>query len=793
MIKNFFKIAYRNLLRSKGFSIINITGLAIGMAAAILILLWIQNEVGIDRFHENTDRIYRVWNRKVEDGKIQCTSTVSAPTARAVEKDLPEVERAVRVGRANNKLFSLGDKKIIKSGGIVDTGFLQMFSFPLVKGDPKIALNDMHSIIVTEKMAKSIFGNDNPMGKTILLDNKDNFTVSGVMKDLPNNTVFNYEFLIPWSYIKLDKKQDLGWSDNSTRTYVMLKQNASIASANAKIKGLKQKYGDDDARKMKWELFLYPLSRSYLYASFTNGVEDNNGRSKFIQLFGLIAGFILLIACINFMNLSTARSEKRAKEVGIRKVVGAQKASLVLQFIGESVFLSFLAGIIAIVIVLLCLPDYNQLTEKDLFINFADVSTWLMLIGFILFTGLLAGSYPAFFLSSFHPVKVLKGTFKKVDALITPRKALVILQFSFAIVLIICTIIVKQQIDYARNREMGYNKDNLVYHMMTGDIPKNYILIKNELLQSGVAVAVTKTNSPLTDRWSDGWGQNWKGKDPNDRTSFDRFLEDEGLGKTAGLQFVQGRDLDLKQFPTDSTGLIINESSLKIMKFKNPIGQVVSDLGIDWHIVGVVKDFILTNPYEPTRPILICGAKPGFMQFNVIQMKFNGQNPMADNLKKAQVIFQKYNPQYPFDYKFVDESYAEKFDNEKRQGTLAALFAGLTIFISCLGLFGLASYTAENRIKEIGVRKVLGASVTEITTLLSKDFLALVVISLVVATPVAYWAMSKWLMSYSYRVSINWWVFALAGGLSIVIALITVSYQSIKAALANPIRSLRSE
>ncbi|MCC8426709.1 ABC transporter permease [Mucilaginibacter sp. UR6-11] len=791
MIKNFFKIAYRNVVRSKGFSFLNITGLAIGMAAAILILLWIQNEVSVDRFHTNTERIYRVWNRVVEDGAIRCSSNVSAPTARAVEKDLPEVERAVRVTRSS-MLFSVGDKKIVKSGGIVDTGFLQMFSFPLLKGDPHTALNDMHSVVLTEKTAKSIFGNDDPIGKTVLLDNKDNFTVSGVMKDQPNNTVFNFDYILPWSYIKLDKKQDLGWNDNSTRTYVMLKQNASLASANAKIKGLKQKYSDE-ARKMKWELFLYPLERSYLYASFTNGVEDNNGRSKFIQLFGIIAGFILLIACINFMNLSTARSEKRAKEVGIRKVVGAQKASLVLQFIGESVFLSFLAGIIAIIIVLLCLPAYNQFTEKQLAIAISDINTWLLFTGFILFTGLLAGSYPAFFLSSFRPVKVLKGTFKKADALVTPRKALVVLQFSFAIILIICTIIVKQQIDYARSRETGYNKYNLVYHMMTGDIPKNYTLIKDELLQSGVAIAVTKTNSPLTDRWSDGWGQNWKGKDPNDRTSFDRLLEDEGLGKTAGLKFIQGRDLDLKQFPTDSTGLIINESALKIMKFKDPIGQVVSDLGVDWHIVGVVKDFILTNPYEPTRPILICGAKPSFMQFNVIQMKFSGQNPMADNLKKAQAIFQKYNPQYPFDYKFVDESYAEKFDNEKRQGTLAALFAGLTIFISCLGLFGLASYTAENRIKEIGVRKVLGASVAEITTLLTKDFLVLVAISLIVATPIAYWAMNKWLMGYTYRVNINWWVFALAGILSLGIALLTVSYQSVKAGLANPVKSLRAE
>jgi putative ABC transport system permease protein len=792
MIKNFLKIAYRNLARSKGFSFINITGLAIGMAAAILIGLWIQSEVSYDNFHENKDRIYQIWNRKQQEGEIKCTNRVSEPTARAAEKDIPEIERAVKVKWDGDNLFAVGDKKIMKAVAIVDTGFLEMFTFPMVKGNPATALNDQHSIVLTEKTAKSLFGNDDPMGKVIKRDNRDNFTVTGVIKDIPANSRFNFDCLLSWSVIKYEKGRDLGWNDNSVLTFVMLKKNASYASASLKVKGLKQKYSDE-AKKMNWELFLYPLERWHLYASFTNGVEDDKGRSAFVRLFSIIAAFILLIACINFMNLSTARSEKRAKEVGIRKVVGAQKASLVLQFIGESIFLVFLAGIIAIVLVELSLPWYNQLTDKTLFINFNDVYTWLAFIGFVLFTGLLAGSYPAFFLSSFMPVKILKGTFKKADAVVTPRKALVVVQFTFAIVLIICTIIVKQQIDHARNRETGYSKDNLVYHFLTGDISKNYALIKNELLESGVAKSIAKTNSPLTERWSDGWGQNWKGKDPNDRTSFDRFLADEGLGATAGLQFIQGRDFDLKQFPTDSSGVIINESSLKIMKFKNPIGQVVSDLGVDWHIVGVIKDFILTNPYEDTRPILICGAKPSFMKFNVIQIKLNGKNATANNLKKAETIFRKYNPQYPFEIKFVDEEYARKFENEQRQGTLAALFAGLTIFISCLGLFGLATYMAENRIKEIGVRKVLGASVTEITALLSKDFLALVVISLLIATPVAYWAMSRWLTTYPYRVSINWWVFALAGLLSILIALITVSYQSVKAALANPVRSLRSE
>lgn len=793
MIKNFFKVAYRNLLRNKGFSAINITGLAVGMAAAILILLWIQNEVSYDKFHENKDRIYEVWNRVPFDGKISTGNSVPEPAALAIEKDLPEVERAVRVSDNNNSLLSVNDKKIIMTGISVDTGFLQMFSFPMLKGNPSTALNDTYSVVLTEKAARNLFGDEDAMGKIIRIDNKDHFAVTGILKDLPNNTRFEFEYLLSWSsLVKNRTRLDLGWNDNSTTTYVLLKPNTDLASVAPKIKVLKQQYSEE-ARQMKWELFLYPLEHWRLYSSFTDGVEDNGGRIGFVKLFGIISGFILLIACINFMNLSTARSEKRAKEVGIRKVSGAHKSSLIGQFIGESAFVAFLAGIAAVVIVQISLPAYNRLTEKQLFINFGDIYTWITFIGCILFTGLLAGSYPAFFLSSFRPVNVLKGTFKRANALITPRKALVVLQFTFTIVLIICTIIVKQQIDYARNRATGYDKDNLVYHFMTGDIPKNYELIKNELLAGGIAKSVTKTNSPLTERWSNGWGQNWEGKDPNDKTSFDRYLADEGLGATAGLQFIQGRDFDLEKFPTDSTGLIINESALKIMKFKDPIGKTVSDLGIDWHIVGVIKDFILTSPYEPTRPILLCGAKSSFMRFNVIHIKLNGIHSTAKNLEKAEAIFRKYNPDYPFEYRFIDEAYAQKFANEQRQGVLAALFAGLAILISCLGLFGLAAYMAESRIKEIGIRKVLGASVAGITALLSKDFVRLVVISFIIAAPLAYWAISEWLLNYTYRVDISWWVFVFAGLLSIMIALFTVSYQSVKAALANPVKNMRTE
>lgn len=779
-------------MRNKGFSAINIIGLAIGMAAAILILLWTQNEVSYDKFHKNKDRIYEVWNRVPINGTISCWNAVSATLAPAVEKDLPEVERAVRVNYDNNFLFSVDDKKITKSGITVDTGFLQVFSFPMLQGNPVTALNDSHSVVLTENTAKSLFGNEEAMGKIIKIENGENFKVTGILKDLPNNTAFDFEYLLPWSSMKYKPGQDLGWNDNSTPTYLLLKPNVSYAAVANKIRLFKQHYSSD-AKTMKWELFIYPLTRWRLYSSFTNGVEDTGGRSTFIKIFSIISALILLIACINFMNLSTARSEKRAKEVGIRKVVGAQKKSLVYQFIGESVFIAFLAGIMAIVIVQLCLPGYNQLTGKNLFINFGNIYTWVAFIGFILFTGLLAGSYPAFFLSSFRPVKVLKGTFKQVNALITPLKILVVLQFACATTLIICTIIIKQQIDYARKRETGYNKDNLIYLSITGNISKNFALIKKELLTSGVAKSITKTNSPLTERWSNGWGQSWEGKDPNDKTSFDRYLADEDLGATAGLQFIQGRDVDLNSFPTDSTAMIINESSLKIMKFKNPIGKIVSDLGVKWHIVGVIKDFILTSPYEPTRPILICGAKCTFMQFSIMQIKLNGNNPTAKNIERTTAIFKKYNSDYPFEYKFVDDAYAQKFDNEQRQESLATLFAGLTIFISCLGLFGLAAYMAENRVKEIGVRKVLGASITSIVSLLSTDFVKLVVISFIIATPISYWFMHKWLQYYEYRVSIHWWIFAIACFVSVAIAILTISFQAIKAAIVNPVKSLRSE
>ena len=804
MFSNYLKIAFRNLWKNKGFSFINISGLAIGMASAILILLWMQNEISYDDFHEKKDRIYEVWNRATFSGALHCWNTTPKVLAAAMEKDLPEVEHAIRADWAGDHLFSVGDKRLMIRGSAVDSMFLEVFTFPMVEGNPKTALADPYSIVLTQSLAKILFGGENAIGKAIRLDNKDNYHVTAVIRDLPNNTRFNFQYLVPWNFVRRHGNDDPWWGNNSTRTYVLLKPHATMASINSKMLGYKEHY---DSSEKHWEMFLYPMSRWRLHSRFEGSVETG-GRITFVRLFGIVAGFILLIACINFMNLSTARSERRAKEVGIRKVVGAPRGKLIAQFIGESVLLSFLAAVLAVGIVLISLPGFNSLTQKHLYLPVGSVWFWLSAVAFILFTGLLAGSYPAFFLSSFQPVKVLKGTFKAANALsfvgaastrsflarnlaVSPRKVLVVLQFTFAITLIICTIIVKQQIDHARERESGYDQGNLIYHFLTGNLEKNYDLVRNDLLREGVATAVCKTSSPITDNYSDTWGFVWQGKDPEDKTDFLMTCADRGMTTTTGLQLVAGRDFDPENYPTDSAGIVLNESAVKAMHFKDPIGQLITEDTARYHVIGVVKDFIIESPYSPIRPMVIRGARHGW--FNVMHIRLNDKNLTETNLKKAAAIFKRYNPEYPFEYHFVDEDYSRKFDDEKRTGTLAGLFAALTVFISCLGLFGLSTYMAENRIKEIGVRKVLGASVTGIAAMLSKDFLILVGISFLVAGSIAGLAMYKWLQGYPYRVDIHWWVFAMAAALSAGIAIVTVSFQAVKAGLSNPARSLRSE
>ncbi|MEP6467782.1 MAG: ABC transporter permease [Parafilimonas sp.] len=790
MFINYFKTAWRSLMKNKFYSAINIFGLTIGMASAILILLWIQNEISHDSFYTKTDRIYLANNRDKVNGKMFAWNETPKPLGLALRKDYPEVEDVVRLDEHTaNFLLSNGDKHFSIQGVFADPGFLSMFSLPLLNGNAATSLNNPNSIVLTQQLAIKLFGKEDAVGKTVRVDSSDYFTVTGVLKDIPSNSRFSFGYVLPWAYSAQQHTDDSNWTYNHVLTYILLKPGASQAAFDNKIKNITINHTKGGAEALTTQVFTQPLKDTWLYGKEENG-KYVGGRIERVKLFAIIAALILIIACINFVNLSTARSEKRAKEVGIRKVAGAQKKWLVIQFISESILLAFIAGILAIFIIQLVLPAYNQLLRLELFIQFNNLNYWLFAIGFVVFTGLLAGIYPAFYLSSFKPVKVLKRRFTQADKVVTPRKILVVLQFTFAITLIICTLIIKDQINYAQKRDAGYSRDNLAFLIEFGDAQKNYELIKHDLISTGAATAVAQTNSPITESWVASFGFSWNGSNEDDKkTNFYLYSADNDFIKTMGTKIIQGRGIDVNIYKTDSNACLLNETAVKVMRLKNPIGTNIRFQNTSSHVIGVIKDFILTTPYEPVQPMIIAG--PIFL--NVINFRLNPNPSIAASLQKAEAVFKKYNPQYPFNVRFYDEEYDNKFQDEKQTGTLAGLFAGLTIFISCLGLLGLATFVAQSRIKEIGVRKVLGASVQGIVALLSKDFLRLVVISFLIASPVAWFAMNHWLASYSYRVPISAWVFVMAGCTSALIAFITVSFQAIKAAIANPVESLRTE
>lgn len=790
MIKNFLKITFRGLRKNKTFSVINIAGLAVGMAAAMLIMLWVQNEVSFDRFYAHTNRIALLYCRDVNNGKIDVWNSTPALMTPVLKKNYPEVEDAARF-RTVFFLTTVGDKHLNTEGSFADSSFLSILNFPLLEGNARTSLNDEHDIVITQSLAKKLFGNTDPMGKVVRIDSTYNFKVSAVLKDLPANTEFTYQYILPWSFIKkLGWFQQQNWASTNANTYVLLRQGASEAAFDKKIKNIIKDHisaGDGSTR----EVISQPLGDVHLYSGTDNG-RFVGGRIDTIRIFITIAIFVLLIACINFMNLSTARSEKRAREAGIRKVVGAGRNSLIVQFIGESIAFAVIAFAIAALLVQISLPAFNQLLSTQLYIHFSNPVWWLFAIGFILFTGVAAGSYPAFFMSSFRPVEVLKGNFKSRDSVFNPRKILVVLQFTFAVILIICTIIVDRQLQYARNRDTGYTKGGLVYIFSQGDVLKNYNLIKNDLISSGAAVGVTKLFSPITRVWGTITGLSWPGSTADDKkTIFEQFEADADFVKTTRTKLLQGRDIDLNGYPTDSTAVLLNEAAVKIMRLKNPVGKlVVNGQGVTCHVVGVIKNFIIGSPYETVKPMVIQGLAT---TYPVVHFRLNPANTTAADLAKAEKVFKQYNPEYPFDYVFADEAYANKFRQEQQDGALAALFAGLTIFISCLGLFGLATFVAESRTREIGIRKVLGASVSSITALLTLDFIKLVLFAIMVATPVAWLLMHKWLQGYAYHAAITWWIFVAAGFGAMLIALLTVGFQSVKAALANPVKSLKTE
>jgi len=757
----------------------------------VLILLWLQNEITFDKFHANKDNLYQVYALASNaDGKAIAIDVTSQPLGPALKQNYPEVEAATRVQNVSSFLFTANNKSFTNiKGDFADASFLQMFTFPLIEGNKNEQLKNVYSITIIQKLAKKLFGNEDAIGKIIRIDSVDNFTVTGVLKDLPSNTRFDFEYLLPWDYVKKVRWNNDDWISNNTPTYVLLKPNTNVGAFTEKIKNITR---TNAGRNDLWTHFLFPLSQWHLYADFENG-KPVGGRIDTVRVLGIIALFILLIACINFMNLSTARSEQRAKEVGIRKVAGAGKALLIGQFITEAFLTACIAGAFALLIVQLVLPSFNTLINTELFVPYSNLYFWLCALCFIVITSLLAGSYPAFYLSSFKPISIFKKQFKKTNAAISPRKVLVVLQFTFAIILIISTIVVRNQIQYAQDRDKGYSNNNLVQVNFAGDINKNYTLIKHDLISSGIASSVTKTMTDIVKGGYHSWGLRWPKEIPKDtNTTMTIYSADADLVKTTGMHLIEGRDIDINKYPADSFSVVLNETAVKIMGLKNPVGQIIINPfdKIDWHVIGVVKDYVQGSPYNKVPPTVIYG--PGAW-FNMMYLKFSPSNSTADNLAKSEKTFKKYNAAYPFDYKFVDQQYAAQFDNEQRTKTMAGLFATLAIFISCLGLFGLSACVAESRIKEIGVRKMLGASVTNIAKLLSFDFVKLVIVSIVIAIPVAYYAMSKWLQDYSYRINMGWGIFFIAGLLAVAIALITVSFQSVKAAIANPVKSLRTE
>ncbi|SFQ09849.1 ABC transporter permease [Parafilimonas terrae] len=783
MFKPYLKIAWRNLLKNKSFSAVNIIGLTIGMAAVLLIWAWVQNELNYDRFYSNSNDLYKLYNKYADNNNINVWDVTAGPAAAALKQNYPEVKNAARMYWPIERLFTYGDKRIKSSGNDVDAPFLSMFDFPLVEGSRNNLLNDGNNIVLTASLAKKIFGAEDPLNKIITVDDKEPYKVTGVIKDLPANTDFNFTYLIPLTKAELYSNT---WNSYSYYSYVQLQPGTAVNSFNKKLESFVKKFVPD----AKTSLFVYPMSQMHLYSRFENGVPVG-GKIEEVRLVVFIGLIILLIACINFINLSTARSQKRAKEVGVRKVIGANRQSLVMQFLSESILLSFFAGLFAIIIVKLTLPAFSNIIGKHFTLNFFDPILWVSLFCFIVLTGMLAGIYPAIFLSAFKPVNILKSALSAGKRSFNPRKVLVVAQFSTAIILIVSTIIVYRQIQYVQKRNIGYNINRLIEVPVEGDIDKNYQVIKTELINSGVVQSVSRTGWGITIDGSNSSGFEWGNTTAQQNNiNFSLARTENDFIKTLGLTLVEGRDIDYVRFPSDSNAVLLNETAIKAMGLKNPVGKHIKQGNKTYIITGVFKDFIVGSPYNDIGPMMVFASKHWLL--NMI-LRFNADKNIQQCLQTTETILKKYNPAYPFSYQFVDQEYQQKFTDQQQTAALAALFSGLAIFISCLGLLGLASYMAETRIKEIGIRKVLGASAVSIAELFSTEFITLIGIAIIIATPVTWWLMKNWLNDFTYRTDIKWWYFLFAGMGTLILALLTVSFQAIKAALANPVKSLRTE
>lgn len=789
MIKSYFITAWRNLLRNKLYSAINIGGLAIGMAVSFLLLLYVYSEFSYNSTHANIDRIFKVMHNQPRDGGVGTGGETPAPLAEAMQKDYPEIDKVVRTNNGYDILMGYGDVNVKLNFMAADPAALDVFTFDFVEGDKHTALADGASIILTQSGAKALFGNADPIGKVIRVNNfKSGMKVSAVIKDRPSNSSFTFKALIPWdAYTALQPwVKTAGWGNYTFATFVLLKPGVSVDAFNSKLKNIVKRYDPDNKEQA---LFLYPWQRLHLYGTFENGISVG-GKIEEVRLFLYLAIGILLVACINFMNLSTARSERRAREVGVRKAIGARRLALIKQFLSESILMALVAFLLALVIMLLLLPLFSDIIGTSLSLPYKNVWVWACALGVTLITGFIAGIYPALFLSSFKPVKVLKGQLIETRATIKPRQVLVVTQFTFATCLILSSLFIYKQINYIKDRPLGYDNKGVLEMDIEGNMYALFDDFRRDAINAGAIVDGALTSGGITNSTGSTWGITWPGQHPGEeKIPIDQIAVTYNFTNTYGLEVVKGRDFD-KSRPVDSVGLMLNEAAVKMMRLKDPLGAQIKWQGAKRTVVGVVKDFVWGSPYEPVKPAII-----GFMKewAGTIGLKLNPDRPVSESLAKLGVIYKKYNPQYTFEYKFTDESFDSKFKTEKMLGTMATGFTCLAVIISCLGLFGLASFSAEQRRKEIGIRKVLGANTIQLWARLSQEFIKLVLISFAIGAAISWYNVDKWLSKYTYHTSVSIWVFVVTMVVSVALCLFTVSWQAIRAAWANPVKSLRSE
>ena len=805
MLKSYFKIAWRNLIGSKGYSAINIGGLAVGMAVAMLIGLWIYDELSFNKYHQNYNRIAQVMTSYNFNGQRGTGIAMPRPLEFELRNKYGRSFKNIVMSRWDEEhILSTDDKKISQVGRFMQPGAPEMLSLQMLRGSWD-GLKDPHSIMVSSSTAKALFGDKDPVDKMMRIDNQMDVKVTGVYKDLPDNSDFKYiKFISSWdllmSYNKWMQDAADNWGNSSFLVYVQLQPNTTFDGVSSIIKNAVYDNAKEENKKFNIQVFLNPMSNWHLYSEWKDGI-NTGGRIQYVWMFGIIGAFVLLLACINFMNLSTARSEKRAKEVGVRKTIGSLRSQLIKQFLCESFLIVLIAFVLSIVLVTVSLPWFNKVSDKQMTMIWSNQFFWLISLCFIVITSLVSGSYPAFYLSSFNPVKVLKGTFQAGRFATLPRKVLVVLQFTVSVVLIIGTIIVYRQVQHAKNRPVGYSRDGLVtVQIKSPDLIQKAELLSRELKNSGVATEVARSSSPTTAVWSNNGGLEWKNKDPNKEDGFGTIWITHDYGKTVGWQFKEGRDYS-PSFASDSVSngsdstiihsMVINEAAAKYMDLKDPVGEIIKWDGYPFKIIGVIKDMVMESPFDPVRQTMYL---VNYDQTNsCIHVRINPNISTREALAKMESIFKRLVPSVPFDYKFVDTEYATKFAGEERIGNLASFFAVLAIFISCLGLFGLASFIAKKRTKEIGIRKVLGATVYNLWKMLSADFVVLVLIACFMAVPLAYYFLNQWLQKYEYRTDLSWWIFGVAIGGALLITLLTVSFQAIKAAVANPVKSLRTE